>query len=105
MSAKLQTIGASHENYELYHDYYFVPSDGLLWHPLVRILDRYWGKFTPEEQDQIAKVILDMLEPAAEPYVLSKAERDAIERSREASRCSEFASDEQVRAVLAKYSQ
>ena len=58
---------------------------------------------SPEEQDEIARTIFDILDTDAEPYVLSDEEKAAIERSREAARRGEFATEEQVRAVLTKY--
>jgi hypothetical protein len=62
------------------------------------------GQLSPEEQDEVARAIFDILETAAEPYVLSDAERTAIERSREAARLGQFATEEQVKAVLSRYS-
>jgi predicted transcriptional regulator len=59
---------------------------------------------SPEEQDEIARTIFDILDTGAEPYVLSDEEKAAIERSREAARRGEFATEEQVKAVLSKYS-
>lgn len=61
-------------------------------------------QLSPEEQDDLARTILDILEPDAEPYVLSEEERAAIERSRAAAARGEFATEEQVEAVLSKYS-
>ena len=58
---------------------------------------------SPEEQDEIARTIFDILDPDAEPYALSDEEKAAIERSREAARRGEFATEEQVKAVLTKY--
>jgi predicted transcriptional regulator len=62
------------------------------------------GHLSPEEQDDIARTIFDIIEVGAEPYVLSEEDNAAIKRSREAIERGEFATDEQVKAVLAKYS-
>jgi predicted transcriptional regulator len=61
-------------------------------------------QLSPEEQDEIARTILDIVEAGAEPYVLSDEEKAAIQRSREAANRGEFATEEQVQAVLSKYS-
>jgi hypothetical protein len=59
-----------------------------------------------DQQDEVARTILEMLAEGvnAEPYVLTDEERAAIDRSIEAADRGEFASDEEVRAVFAKYS-
>ena len=59
---------------------------------------------SPEEQDEIARTIFDILDTDTDTYVLSADEKAAIERSREAARRGEFATEEQVKAVLSKYS-
>jgi hypothetical protein len=57
----------------------------------------------PSEQDEIARVILQ-LTGADQPAVpLSPDERDAIARSKAAAARGEFATDEQVQAVWAKH--
>ena len=61
-------------------------------------------RLPPEEQDELARAILGMIETEAEPHILAPDERAAIERSRAAARRGEFATDEQVRAVLSKHS-
>lgn len=61
-------------------------------------------RLPPEEQDELARAILGMIDADAEPHILSDKERAAIERSRAAAKRGEFATDEQVRAVLSKYS-
>jgi predicted transcriptional regulator len=58
-----------------------------------------------EQQDEITKAIFEFVNARSEPYVLSDAEREAIEESRRQADRGEFATDEQVRAVLSKYSQ
>jgi len=58
----------------------------------------------PEEQDEIARVIIQLSgseQPA--PVALSVEEREAIARSKEAAARGEFATDEQVRALWAKH--
>jgi len=59
---------------------------------------------TPDEQDDIARVILQLAgnEDAA-PAALSRDERAAIEKSKAAAARGEFASEEQVRSVWAKH--
>jgi hypothetical protein len=57
----------------------------------------------PDEQDDIARLLLQLARDDAEPVVLSPDERAAISRSKEAASRGEFASDEQVRATWAKH--
>jgi hypothetical protein len=57
----------------------------------------------PDEQDDIARLLLQLAGDDAEPVVLSPDERAAISRSKEAASRGEFASDEQVRATWAKH--
>lgn len=61
-------------------------------------------KLTPEEQDDIARAILELAgSDDLEPVSLTDAEREAISRSKAAAARGEYASDEQVRKVWAKY--
>lgn len=58
----------------------------------------------PSTQDDIARVVLRLAGSDDEPPVaLSPAERTAIASSKAAAARGEFATDEQVRAVWAKY--
>jgi predicted transcriptional regulator len=58
----------------------------------------------PDLQDEIAHVVLMIAADAhSDPIALSDAERAAIAASRAAAARGEFATDEQVRAVWAKY--
>jgi len=58
----------------------------------------------PEEQDDIARVILRLIGSEREAAVpLSLDERSAIARSKAAAARGEFASGGEVRAVWAKY--
>ena len=58
----------------------------------------------PEEQDDIARVILQLAGTEdAIPVELSPEQRMAIDKSKTAAARGEFASDEQVRAVWAKH--
>jgi hypothetical protein len=57
----------------------------------------------PHEQDDIARLLLQLARDDAEPVALSPDERAAISRSKEAAGRNEFASDEQVRATWAKH--
>jgi hypothetical protein len=61
------------------------------------------GQLSPAEQDELARTIFGIIEGSAEQYVLSEEEKTAIERSRDAAERDEFATDEQVKAVLSKY--
>jgi hypothetical protein len=61
-------------------------------------------QLSPEEQDDLARTIMEIVGGAnQEVYVLSDEERAAIERSRLAYARGEVATDEQVRAVFSKY--
>jgi predicted transcriptional regulator len=61
-------------------------------------------RLTPDQQDEIAHVILQLTgADLAEPVPLSPKEREAIERSMAAASRGEFATDEEVQAVWAKY--
>jgi hypothetical protein len=58
----------------------------------------------PDMQDEIARIVLIMAaDEDSEPVVLSPAERKAIAASKEGAARGEFATDEEVRAVWAKY--
>jgi predicted transcriptional regulator len=58
----------------------------------------------PEEQDDIARTILALVGSDEEgPVALTADERAAIARSKAEAARGEFASDEDVRAVWAKY--
>jgi hypothetical protein len=61
-------------------------------------------RLTPHQQDEIARAVFELvgLDPA-EPVPLSSEEREAIARSKAAAARGEFATDEEVRAVWAKY--
>jgi hypothetical protein len=55
-----------------------------------------------EEQDEIARAILELAGDDVEPVPLTPEEREAIERSKEAAARGEFATDEEVREMWAK---
>ena len=57
----------------------------------------------PEEQDNIARAILQLAGDEVEPVPLTPEERKAIEKSKAAAVRGEFATDEQVRAMWAKH--
>ncbi len=61
-------------------------------------------QLSPEEQDEIALTIMELAE-ANGPIKLTEDEKAAIRRGREAYARGEVATGQQVRAVLAKYSQ
>ncbi len=61
-------------------------------------------KLPPEEQDDIARAIMQLAGASdAAPVALSPDEREAIARSKAAAARGEFASDAEVRAVWAKH--
>jgi hypothetical protein len=58
----------------------------------------------PDAQDDIARVVLQLAgSDEAPPVALSRGERSAIAKSKEAAARGEFASDEQVRETWAKH--
>ncbi len=57
----------------------------------------------PKEQDDIARLLLQLTRDDAELVALTPEERAAISRSQEAAARGEFASDEQVRSTWAKH--
>jgi predicted transcriptional regulator len=58
----------------------------------------------PEDQDEIASVIMQLAGTDPTPPVpLSAEERDAIARSKKAADRGEFATDEELKAVWAKH--
>lgn len=61
-------------------------------------------QLTPAEQDELARTILEIVREARDDvYVLSDEEQAAIEVGRAAAARGEFATDEQVEALLSKY--
>jgi len=60
---------------------------------------------TPDQQDEIARTIFELAgsDHRAGPIPLSPEEREAIARSKAAAARGEFATDEEVQAVWAKY--
>ncbi len=61
-------------------------------------------RLPPETQDEIARAMLALAgEEGAEVYVLTAEEKTAVERSKAAAKRGEFATDDEVRAVWAKY--
>jgi hypothetical protein len=57
----------------------------------------------PEEQDDIARLLIQLTRDDTERVALSADERAAISRSKDAAGRDEFATDEQVRATWAKH--
>jgi len=55
------------------------------------------------DQDEIARVIIELAGAELPPIELSTEEREAITRSKAAAERGEFATDEEVRAVWAKH--
>lgn len=61
-------------------------------------------QLSPTEQDEIARVIMQLAgDDALTPVALSQDERAAIDRSKSAAARGEFATDEQVRTVWSKH--
>jgi hypothetical protein len=61
-------------------------------------------KLSPDEQDEIARAIIQLTgDSDAEPVPLTPEERAAIAGSRAAATRGEFATDDEVRAVWAKH--
>jgi hypothetical protein len=57
----------------------------------------------PETQDEIARLVLQIAGDEQPPIALTVEEREALATSKAAAARGEFATDEQVRAVWAKY--
>jgi len=61
-------------------------------------------RLPPDEQDAIARAIMQLAgADDAPPAALTAEEREAIAKSKAAAGRGEFATDEEVRAVWAKY--
>ncbi|MBZ9739400.1 MULTISPECIES: hypothetical protein [unclassified Mesorhizobium] len=58
---------------------------------------------SPAMQDEIARAMLMLAAEEAEPVLLTPDERAAIAISRSAAARGEFATDDEVRAMWAKY--
>jgi hypothetical protein len=69
---------------------------------LDRALDAVRG-LPPEEQDEIARVVLQLAHDEQDPVPLSHEERAAISASKAAAARGEFATDEQVRRTWSKH--
>lgn len=61
-------------------------------------------QLSPAEQDELARAMFEMVNASSEPYVLSAEERAAIDYSLGFADRGEFASEEEVEALFAKYS-
>jgi predicted transcriptional regulator len=62
-------------------------------------------RLTPDQQDDIARAIFELAgSDLTEPVPLSPEEQEAIARSKAAAARGEFATDEEMQAVWAKYS-
>ena len=60
-------------------------------------------RLPPNEQDDIARAIIQLAGSDAPPLSLSADERAAIDRSKAAAARGDFAADDEVRAVWAKH--
>ena len=60
-------------------------------------------RLSPEAQDEIARILLQLAGEEDQQVLLSKAEQAAIAKSKDAAERGEFASDEQVSGVWSKY--
>ena len=62
------------------------------------------SQLSPEEQDELARTILEIVRGGKdEVYVLSDEENEAIDRGLACADRGEFASEEEVAALFAKY--
>ena len=57
----------------------------------------------PEMQDDVARVLLKLTDEEQPVYVMTPEEAASMEESTAQAKRGEFATDEQVRAVWAKY--
>jgi hypothetical protein len=57
----------------------------------------------PSDQDEIARIILQLAGSSPSPYPLTDEERAAISISKAAASRGDFASDQDVRAIWAKH--
>ena len=74
--------------------------------PMTKLLDKALEAvrvLPPEEQDEIARVVLQLARSEAEPVALSSDERAAISASKAAAARGEFATEEQVRGAWSKH--
>ncbi|MCK9916355.1 hypothetical protein MXD81_45100 [Microbacteriaceae bacterium K1510] len=60
-------------------------------------------RLPPDEQDDIARAIIQLTGSDAPPLSLTADERAAIDRSKIAATRGDFATDDEVRAVWAKH--
>ncbi len=58
---------------------------------------------SPSDQDEIARVILQLAGSNPSPHALTSEERAAIARSKAAAARGDFASDQDIEAVWAKH--
>jgi hypothetical protein len=84
-----------------------LPPNGFLWYAyfMTKLLDQAIEaarRLPPEEQDDIARAILQLAGDDVEPVPLTPEERQVIEKSKAAAARGEFATDEEVRAMWAK---
>ena len=73
---------------------------------MTRLLDQAMEAvrlMSPGDQDEIARVIIQLVGSDVAAVSLSFEEREALARSKAAAARGEFASDEQVQAVWAKH--
>lgn len=60
-------------------------------------------RLPPQEQDELARTIIEIVGEGAGVYVLSDEEKAAIDVSRAQVARGEFATDDEIEAVLNKY--
>ena len=73
---------------------------------MMKLLDRAveaGRNLSPDAQDEIARLVLQLAGDEEPPIALTADERATIALSKEAAARGEFATDEQVRAAWAKY--
>jgi len=69
------------------------------WRELVDIID----KWPPERREDAEQILTALVDQGGGVYTLSDHEREAIKRSRAQAHRGEFASDEEVAAILRKH--
>jgi len=60
-------------------------------------------QLSPEEQDELARTIMEIVRGGEDVYVLSEEEEAAIEVGLAEADRGEFASEEEIEAIFAKY--
>ncbi|WP_330083448.1 hypothetical protein [Methylocystis iwaonis] len=73
---------------------------------MTKLLDEAMGvlrSLPPQDQDEIARMIIELTGEGGSPVLLSPEEKAAIARSKAAATRGEFATEAQVRSVWEKH--